>query len=147
MAKKKKEHYVSRAEFEAELKEYYETDVMTDALCIKLQKIAKGLSFAPSFINYSYREDFVGDAMIKMYTALRDKKFKFENKSSPFSYFTTIAYNEFVSRIKREKRQHEVVASYKQQVYEDIMTDPNVSGGGFVYVRPNIEEDPNDEPQ
>lgn len=139
MAKKKKEHYVSRAEFEAELQEYYNTDVMTDELCKKLQKIATGLSFSPSFINYSYREDMVGDAIIKMYTALRDKKFKFENESSPFSYFTTIAYNEFVSRIKREKRHHDVVSNYKQQVYEDIMTDPNIAGN--IYVKPNVDDD------
>lgn len=141
MAKKKKEHYVNRAEFEGELKEYYETDVMSDALCIKLQKIAQGLSFAPSFINYSYREDMVGDAMIKMYTALRDKKFRFETGSSPFSYFTTIAYNEFVSRIKREKRHHEGVANYRAQVYEDLMTDPNVNGGNSIYVKPDNDED------
>jgi len=140
MAKEKKEHYVNRAEFEAELKEYYETDVMTDNLCIKLQKIAHGLSFSPSFYAYSYREDMVGDAMIKMYTALRDKKFKFETGSSPFSYFTTIAYNEFVSRIKREKRHHEVVSNYKEQMYEEMMTDPNMNGGQNIYVRPNMED-------
>jgi DNA-directed RNA polymerase specialized sigma24 family protein len=141
MAKPKKPHYVDRKEFEGELKEYYDSNVMTDALCIKLQKIATGLSFAPSFINYSYREDMISDAMVKMYTALRDKKFKFENGSSPFSYFTTIAYNEFISRIKREKRHHEVVASYKQQVYEDIMSDPNANGGANIYVRPESDDD------
>jgi DNA-directed RNA polymerase specialized sigma24 family protein len=138
MAKKNKEHYVNREEFENELRDYYETDVMNDALCIKLQKIATGLSFAPSFVNYSYRDDMVGDAMIKMYTALRDKKFRFAEGSSPFSYFTTIAYNEFVSRIKREKRHHDVVSSYKQRVYEEYMTDPEMAG--YIYVKPSDDD-------
>lgn len=138
---KKKEHYVDRGEFEAQLKHYYDTDIMSDDLCEKINKIARGLSFAPSFINYSYREDMVGDAIIKMWIALKEKKFKFENKSSPFSYFTTIAYNEFVSRIKREKRHHDVVTNYKQRVYEDMMSDPNVTGGGHVYVRPNHDDE------
>jgi DNA-directed RNA polymerase specialized sigma24 family protein len=139
MAKKNKEHYVSREEFENELRAYYETDVMTDDLCIKLQKIATGLSFAPSFVNYSYRDEMVGDAMIKMYKALQDKKFKFVKESSPFSYFTTIAYNEFVSRIKREKRYHDAVSSYKQRVYEEYMTDPEMAG--YIYVKPEEHED------
>jgi len=141
MAKKEKEHYVNRAEFEEELKRYYDTDIMTDDLCIKIEKIAKGLSYSPSFINYSYREDFISDAVIRMYIALRDKKFSFETGSSPFSYFTTIAFNEFVSRIKKEKRQHEAVANYRERVYEDMMTDPNIMGSGHVYVKPNHLED------
>lgn len=144
MAKKEKEHYVDRSEFEAELKEYYESDIMTDELCLKLEKIAKGLSYSPSFINYSYREDFVSDAIIKMYVALRDKKFSFENGSSPFSYFTTIAYNEFISRIKKEKRQYEAVTNYKQRVYEEMMSDPNITGNGHIYVRPNHDDDSED---
>lgn len=139
MAKKNKEHYVNREEFENELRLYYESDQMTDDLCIKLQKIATGLSFAPSFVNYSYRDDMVGDAMVKMYTALRDKKFKFANESSPFSYFTTIAFNEFVSRIKREKRHHDVVSNYRDRVYEDYMTDPEMSG--YIYVKPSEDNE------
>jgi DNA-directed RNA polymerase specialized sigma24 family protein len=136
----KKEHYVSRAEFEDELKEFYETDIMSDELCLKIQKIAKGLSYSPSFINYSYREDMISDAIIKMYVALRDKKFMFSEGSSPFSYFTAIAFNEFVSRIKKEKRQHEAVTNYKERVYEEMMTDPNIVGSGHVYVKPNMIE-------
>lgn len=137
----KKEHYVNRAEFEEELKEYYRTDIMTDGLCNKIEKIAKGLSYSPSFINYSYREDFISDAVIRMYIALRDKKFSFDTGSSPFSYFTTIAFNEFVSRIKKEKRHHEAVTNYKEQVYEEMMTNPNIMGSGHVYVKPNLIED------
>ena len=141
----KKEHYVSRAEFEQELKEYYENDIVTDELCRKLEKIARGLSYSPSFINYSYREDFIGDAMLKMYLALRDKKFNFENGSSPFSYFTTIAFNEFVSRIKKEKRQHDTIANYRERVYEDMMVNPNVMGDGHIYIKPNHDDNYDDD--
>lgn len=137
----KKEHYVSRAEFEGELKAFYDSGNETpcDGLCIKIQKIATGLSFSRNFIRYSYRDEMVGDAVIKMYAALKNKKFRFETGSSPFSYFTTIAYNEFLSRLKKENRNHETIAAYRDQVYEDLMTNPE-NNGGHIYVRPNSDQ-------
>jgi DNA-directed RNA polymerase specialized sigma24 family protein len=77
----------------------------------------------------------IGDALIKMYSALKHKKYKFENNSNPFSYFTTIAYHAFINRIKKEKKHHQAITSYKEKVYEEYMADPN-NTQGTVYVKP-----------
>lgn len=133
-------HYIDPKEFKRSLKKYYETDLLTDDLAENIKKIAYGLSFNSSFYNYSYKDDMIGDALIKMYSALKYKKFDIENGSSPFAYFTTIAYHAFINRIKKEKRHYEAVCSYKERVYEEYMSDPN-NTQGYVYVKPLDDEE------
>ena len=150
MAKKDKaEYYIKPAEFKAALRKYYDSDVMTNDLAENIKKIAYGLSYNASFINYSYKDDMIGDALIKMYSALKYKKYNFDKKTNkdgkptqcnPFSYFTTIAYHAFINRIKKEKKHHQAICDYKEAVYEEIMTDPN-NTTGHVYVKPIDEND------
>lgn len=135
----KKEYYVNPEEFKAALHVYYTSDVMTDQLGEYLKKIAYGLSHLPNFINYTYKDDMVGDALIKMYSALKYKKYKFESNTNPFSYFTTIAFHAFINRIKKEKRHHEAVSNYRQRVYESMMSDPEFSVGN-IYVKPTGDD-------
>jgi hypothetical protein len=142
--KPKKENYVNAKEFLQHIVDYYASDgeVISRELGESIYKIASGLSFAPNFINYSYREDMVGDATVKMVSALRNKKFDTTSGYNPFSYFTTIAFHAFINRIKKEKRQRDVIEEYKETVYEDLIND---SSGGAVYVRTtNSDEDISD---
>jgi DNA-directed RNA polymerase specialized sigma24 family protein len=140
--KEKKQHYVNSEEFKVELKQYYDSDVMTENLGLYIKKIATGLSFLPSFINYTYKDDMIGDALIKMYSALKNKKFDFSTGSNPFSYFTTIAFHAFINRIKKEKKHHETITAYKAQVYESMMTDPDM--GGHIYIKPEDSDSDSD---
>jgi DNA-directed RNA polymerase specialized sigma24 family protein len=135
----KENYYIDPKEFKDSLRQYYETDILTDDLAENIKKIAYGLSFNGSFINYTYKDDMIGDALIKMYAALKYKKYNFDNNSNPFSYFTTIAFHAFINRIKKEKRQHEALKNYKEMVYEDIMTDPTINNC-FLYVKPSGED-------
>ena len=130
----KENHYVDPSEFKQSLRKYYDTDIMTEDLAVNIKKIAYGLSYNSSFINYTYKDDMIGDALIKMYSALKGKKYRFAEGSNPFSYFTTIAFNAFVNRIKKEKKHHEAEKNYRERMYEDIMLDPKM--GGQVYVKP-----------
>ncbi len=140
MSKEKKaEYYIEPKVFKASLRKYYDSDVLTDDLAENIKKIAYGLSYNSSFINYSYKDDMIGDALIKMYAALKYKKYKFETKSNPFSYFTTIAYHAFINRIKKEKKHHATITSYKEKVYEEYMSDPE-NTHGTVYVKP-VDDD------
>jgi DNA-directed RNA polymerase specialized sigma24 family protein len=143
MSRKKREgeYYIEPKVFKASLKKYYDSDVLTDDLAENIKKIAYGLSYNSNFINYTYKDDMIGDALVKMYAALKYKKYKFESNSNPFSYFTTIAFNAFINRIKKEKKHHEALTNYKEQVYEAYMTNPENTGGGVVYVKPVDEED------
>ena len=136
----KDNYYVDPTAFKASLRKYYDTDNLTDDLAENIKKIAYGLSYNGSFINYTYKDDMIGDALIKMYSALKRKKYSLNTESNPFSYFTTIAFNAFVNRIKKEKRHHEAEKNYREKVYEDIMTDPKTCEN-FVYVKPVGDSD------
>lgn len=138
---KDKVHYVNSREFEDEIRNYYKTDAMTDKLCDSLNKIANGLSYAPNFMNYSYKEEMVGDAIVKMFSALKNKKFKIDCGFSPFSYFTTIAFHAFINRIKKEKKHHEAVNEYREKVYNDLMLNPDENGGAHIYIEPTGDDE------
>lgn len=136
----KADYYISPKEFKESLKRFYDSDILTDDLAENVKKIAYGLSYNSNFINYTYKDDMVGDALIKMYSALSRKKYSFDTESNPFSYFTTIAFNAFINRIKKEKRHHEAEKNYREKLYEDIMTDSE-NGGAYIYVKPISDDD------
>ena len=128
--KKDNAHYVNSKEFTQDIIDYYDsgTDQIGEKLGESISKIAKGLSYAPNFINYSYRDDMIGDAIVKMFTALQHKKFDINSGSNPFSYFTTIAFHAFINRIKKEKKQRQIVSDYQEMVYEEMATEHNIAG-------------------
>jgi hypothetical protein len=116
-----KPHYVNSKQFEEEIRQFYKTDNMTEYLADAIKRIAYGLSFAPNFINYSYRDEMMGDAIVKMYQALKYKKFKLDHVFSPFSYFTTIAFHAFISRIKKEKKHHQLITDFRERNYDSLI--------------------------
>ena len=129
-SKKNNAHYVNSKEFTQDIVEYYDSgsDDIGEKLGESISKIAKGLSYAPNFINYSYREDMIGDAIVKMFTALKMKKFDINSGNNPFSYFTTIAFHAFINRIKKEKKQRQIVSDYQEMVYEELAGEYNMGG-------------------
>ena len=123
----KKTYYVSPKEFLQNLKHYYVTDDLIDELATSVYKIAVGLSYAPNFINYSYKDEMIGDAVVKMVAAVKNKKFRIDSPSNPFSYFTTIAYHAFINRIKKEKKYRETIADYQEQVYGNLTRESEIA--------------------
>lgn len=65
-------------------------------------KIANQLAFKSNFINYSFREDMILDAIENCLTYIDN--FDPKKSSNPFAYFTQITYYAFVRRIQKEKR-------------------------------------------
>jgi len=85
-------------------------------------KIATGLSRRENFMNYSYREDMVMDAVENC--VLRVNNFNIDKKTrtgkpNPFAYFTQICYFAFLRRIALEKKQ----ADIKQRVIDNSAID------------------------
>ena len=120
-----KPHYVNAKEFTQDITDYYNSggDEIGNKLGESIFKIAKGLSFAPNFINYSYKDDMIGDAIVKMFSALQSKKFNLDTGNNPFSYFTTIAFHAFINRIKKEKKQRQVITEYQEMVYDEVINE------------------------
>lgn len=137
-----KDHYVNCREFEDAIRGYYQSDNITTYLGDSIRKIACGLSYAPNFINYSFKDDMIGDAVLKMYQALKHKKFKLDHGFSPFSYFTTIAFHAFISRIKKEKKHHQVIEDYKERQYNLLINSDEDMRSHRVYTKPgNVDND------
>jgi hypothetical protein len=133
--KVKDQFYVDPNLFKEQIKLYYQTGVCTNFLGDCLNKIAEGLGYNSKFINYSYKEDMIGDALIKMFSALKRQKFNVDSETSPFGYFTTIAFHAFINRIKKEKKHHDTITEYKLRKYEEEMS----SSEGHIYVKPIID--------
>ena len=123
----KKTYYVNPKQFLQMLADYYESDDLIDELAESVYKIAVGLSYSPNFINYSYKDEMIGDAVVKMIAAVKNKKFNLESTSNPFSYFTTIAYHAFINRIKKEKKYRETINDYQEQIYGELAREEDIA--------------------
>jgi len=66
-------------------------------------KIAEGLSHKPNFINYTYREEMIGDGIENC--LMYFENFNPDKSKNPFAYFTQIIYFAFLRRIAKEKKQ------------------------------------------
>ena len=133
----KEQFYVNPEDLRREIKLFYETDKCSTTLGNYINKIAQGLSHSPGFHNYTYIDEMVGDAIVKMYSALKYKKFNVDSDTSPFSYFTTIAFHAFINRIKREKRHFKAVEDFKADHYEKLLTTGEIHDERYnIYTRP-----------
>jgi len=69
----------------------------------------------------------IGDAVVKMIAAVKNKKFRIDSPSNPFSYFTTIAYHAFINRIKKEKKYRDTISDYQEQVYGNLARESEIA--------------------
>ena len=120
----KTKYYVIPKEFDDAIMSYYQNGVISNELAQMVEKIANKLSFAPNFINYSFKDEMIGDAIIKMFKALIGKKYSHDKGSNPFSYFTRIAFNAFLCRIKKENHAQEIPEKYREEL---LMFSDNVN--------------------
>jgi hypothetical protein len=119
-----KENYVDPLQMEKLIEEYYVSGKLSSDLADMVQKIATRLGYAQNFINYSFKTEMIGDAVIKMITALTRKRFKCNSGYNPFSYFTKVAYRAFQNRIKKEKKEYETLHRYQEEVF-NLLTENN----------------------
>jgi hypothetical protein len=128
----KAKFYVEPKKFDEEIMLYYGNGIISNELAEMISKISNKLSYAPNFINYSYREEMVGDGIIRMMKALIAKKYNHIKGTNPFSYFTRIAFNAFRNRIKKEKKIHETHEKYRRELmnmsenYNNLLKNNNI---------------------
>jgi len=125
MSKKKPEHYVDPKEFAKQIVHYYETEHICDDLGLAIYNIATRMAYRPRFINYTYKEEMIGDAILKMMLALKNRNFD-PKKGNAFSYFSKITWHAFFNRIKCEKKSKEIVDSYQDEVYNTLINTGHV---------------------
>lgn len=121
-----KDVYIDPIEMEALIVKYYETDIISDKLAEMVQMIATRLALARNFYSYSFKSEMQGDAIVKMMTALRRKRFKVGAGYNPFSYFTKVAYHAFQNCIKKSKKDFDTLKRYQEEMYESHMCSNNL---------------------
>lgn len=123
-----KDVYIDPIEMESLIVEYYasETDTISDRLAEMIQMIAVRLGLARNFYSYSFKTEMQGDAIVKMMTALRRKRFKCGAGYNPFSYFTKVAYHAFQNCIKKSKKDFDTLKRYQEEVYQDHVCGGNI---------------------
>lgn len=122
-----KHQYVNGKEFFVMLKEYHEkylisiennTDkpIVSNEIAGAIMQICNRLSNSFNFIGYSYKDEMIADAIYKCL----DKVHRFDPAISenPFAFFTQLAYNAFINRIKIEQKQ----ASIRARLINDKVT-------------------------
>lgn len=121
--KKKEEFYVNPDELRAEIKKYYDTDNFSDTLGLMIKKIACGMSYCPNFINYTYKDEMISDAIYKMSRAIVRHCYKVESSFSPFAYLSMCSWTAFINRISKEKKVQQIHEDYKDRIYSDLLLE------------------------
>jgi len=118
--KKKGAHYVDNEQFLAALIQYKkdcdfaisegkDKPILPNYIGSCFIKIAEHLAYKANFINYSFRDDMISDAIENCLIAA--EKFDPGKSANPFAYYTQIVYFAFIRRIQKEKK--EQVKKYK----------------------------------
>lgn len=126
-------YYVDNKKFYQEMKDYIavcreaeesgdEYPIVPNYLGECFYKIATKLSTRLNFSNYSYRDEMIGDAIENCIHYVRS--FNPDKSNNPFAYFTQIAWNSFVHRINKERKQQYV----KYKSMEHMIINHDISG-------------------
>lgn len=82
-------------------------------------RIAERLSYKSNFINYTYREEMVMDAVENCLKAVMNYDVDAATRSgrpNAFAYFTQISWYAFIRRINKEKKQQEIKMRYLSKI-------------------------------
>jgi hypothetical protein len=106
---KPKKNYINNADFLQALIDYNKRKIdnpnepIPNYIGECFIKIAEGLSHKPNFINYTYRDEMIGDGIENC--LMYFENFNPDKSKNPFAYFTQIIYYAFLRRIQKEKKQ------------------------------------------
>lgn len=128
-------HYVDNLKFLEALKEHginvrrakrqkQEKPRIPDYIGSCILQIATHLAFKPNFINYSFKDEMISDAVDNCLSYLDN--FDPKKSRNPFAYFTQISWYAFLRRIAKEKR----VADTKQKYIDQMDIHSLVSVDG-----------------
>ncbi len=140
--KKQNQHYVNNKEFTEAVAEFNEAcklaeskgktpPQMSNYIGECIYKIATRLSTRPNFINYTYRDEMICDAIENCIQYIGN--FNREKSNNAFAYVTQICYYAFLRRIQKEKKQ----VFIKQQV----LSETGISEAAFDKIDGTVSPD------
>jgi DNA-directed RNA polymerase specialized sigma24 family protein len=122
--------YKSLVEWQAQIKEAAKNKQprpqLPDYVAEAMFKMAHRLSQKAGFVNYTFKEDMIGDALESCLRYIHN--FNPEKSTNAFAYITQIVHNAFIRRIQKEQKQlyvkmrivdeAEFVNSYERQGHD-----------------------------
>jgi len=84
-------------------KEGKEKPKVSDYIGQSILLICNNLAKKPNFSGYTYKQDMISDGIMDCIAAVDN--FNPDKTNNPFAYFTQIAWNAFLRRIQKEKKQ------------------------------------------
>ena len=129
--KKSNKRYINGVDMHNALVMFYNAKSKNENIAIPgflgecLNHIATNLASKINFSSYSYKEEMVGDAIVKMMEAIVLEKYDAAVSQNPFAYFTQITWNSFLQRIAKEKKEQYIVHKNMDNMLqdEDIYSD------------------------
>ena len=119
MGRKRSIYYINKTELLNELKQYNEDDIISEELGLMLLKIAQRYSSRANFIGYSYRDEFVCDAVYRMVDQLKKINVNHPN-CQPFSYLTKMCHRCFIARIMKEKKYQNLKQELTEKYFNEL---------------------------
>ena len=106
MSEKTVNYYVRNKDLIPEIEKFNETSIISEKLGSMLLLIAKNISNKGNFINYTWKEDMIQEAV---YTCCKYlKNFDLKKSNNPFAYITTVCSHSFVNYINKQKRHSDI---------------------------------------
>lgn len=129
---KRKVHYVNNKDLYAAMVTYKEKmkkaqdegrtlPKVPDYVGMCFLKICNKLATKPNFAGYSYRDEMIADGIENCVSAAHS--FDPSKSNNPFAYFTQIAWNAFIRRIAKEKKQSYI--KHKNFIHSNLMDGLN----------------------
>ena len=110
---------------------------ITNYLGKTLLDICTHFSYRPNFINYSFREEMIGDALENCLSVIDN--FDTVKYNNPFSYFTQIAFFAFLRRIEMEKKQQYIKFKLLEELPMDELIEMVDADTGDAHFKPAVE--------
>jgi len=99
--------YGAMIHYKNELKEAVESEkeepIVPKYIGESILLICNNLAKKPNFSGYTYKQDMISDGIMDCIAAVDN--FNPDKTNNPFAYFTQIAWNAFLRRIQKEKKQ------------------------------------------
>ncbi len=129
--KKSNKRYINGVDMHNALVNYYimrdnnEDTPIPDFIGRCIMHIAENLASKINFSSYSFKQEMVSDAIVKMMEAVVDSKYDASISQNPFAYFSQITWNSFLQRIAKEKKESYIIHKNMDNMFlhEDIHFD------------------------
>lgn len=129
----KGEYYIAPKDLNAEFKKYYDSNpsdpskrVISEKLGQMIINIAKHLATKACYNRYTYKDEFIGDAILKVMQNIWRINLSLPN-CNPFSYITCICNCAFTNRIKKTEERSKKLKELQEQIYEDFCTKEGIA--------------------